>query len=183
MKKVLFMMLAACSMMLVGCNKENSQQQEPDQQGQTPEAKPVAAGLEYTFEVNDTMLLVADFKVSYYDQDGKVQTETLNSTKWSKTVQAKLPAKLGVKVDAAMKPYYDPAKFNKVFILREYSVYTYRLDENGKVIGEKEKSGISSGVSVPGDKVTDALSKDGGFLSVLRSYDAEGKETQLDWNE
>lgn len=177
MKKKLFcgiMLLAACTMLMVGCKKENSQQQEPDQPTQ---AKLVAACLGYSFEVTDDMLSVADITVSYYDEKGQLQTEQLKTTSWSKTIQASLPAKLGVRVLAVLKENYNPADHEKVTVARSYSLSTYCLDENGKKVNVKSDA-LSLSSTYAGDKIPAYFEKyKDHLLQALYTVDAEGNFT------
>lgn len=183
MKKKLFcgiMLLTACTMlMMVGCKKENSQQQEPDQPTQ---AKLVAACLAYSFEVTEDMLSVADVTVSYFDEKGQVQTEQLKSTSWSKTIQTALPAKLGVRVLAVLKENFNPADHEKVTIARSYSTTTYCLDENGKKVNVKSDA-ISLSSAYSGEKIPAYFEKyKDHFIQTLYTVDAEGNFTyHEDW--
>lgn len=183
MKKILFrgiMLLTACTMLMVGCKKDNSQQQEPDQPTQPTKAKLVSAVLEYSLEVNDDMRLAADFTVSYFDANGQVQTEKLTSNSWSKTMNAALPAKLGVRVVAVQKEGFNPADYETMTMLKSYSTTTYCLDENGNKVG-KEIGGVSSSLTLAGEKVPAYFEKyQDYFLQTLYSVDADGNKTNLD---
>jgi hypothetical protein len=178
MKKTLLgslVLLMTCAMLMVGCDKENSQQQEPE------EVKPVAAVLEYAFEVTDSMRLVADFTISYYDNDGKLQTEQLKANKWSKTTKAALPAKLGVRVVGTVKESFNPDNFEKLTIRRAFADAVYCVDAKGNVVGGKETGSNTKTQAIPGSGIREFFSKEH-FFQTLYTVDAEGKKTyHKDW--
>jgi hypothetical protein len=185
MKKILFYsiaLLTACTMM-IGCQPKNEPQNPEQPQDTTevkPEVKPVAAVLDYSFEVTDEMQEVADFNITYYDKDGKLQTEQLTGKKWEKSIVAALPAKLGVKVNTVLKADFDPTKYETFTALRKYYYFAYVVDKDGKQVDEELPFSNSTGVDMTGDKIEAFMNKykEGkGFLQVLYTFDEEGKKT------
>ena len=174
------MLLAVCTMLMVGCKKDEPETQQQQQQEETQTtAKPaVASVFYYTFSVTDSMRLVADFTISYYDQDGKLQTEKLEANNWEKTIKAGLPAKLGVHVDAALKADFDASKYTKVYRKKSYTASAYCLDEDGKKVGKVGSHTLNTGNYIPAEKMSKYFN-DEFFLKSLYKYEADGTITEL----
>ena len=80
--KHFLMTLAAlcCASLFTSCNKNN-----PDQPV-GPGTTPVAAVMDYSFEVSDDLLNAFDLTVEYYDATGAVKSEAMTSKSWTKTI-------------------------------------------------------------------------------------------------
>ena len=167
-------LLAISTMFMVACDKENPD--TPD----TPTVKaPVAVVFNYSFAVNDSMRLVADFGISYFDENGQLQNEQLAANSWEKKVTAKLPAKLGVRVVASVKEGVDFSAIEKLRILSKYSEVFYCVDEDGNKVGKTYTDGDSHAQPIRGEQITQYFSKDH-FLQSLYTFDAAGEGTYHD---
>lgn len=101
---------------------------------------PVLAVMSGNFELTDEMLAVLDVTAEYYDADGKVQTEKITQKKWSKSVTAKLPARLGIRLKAQLK---DDVDANAISVFTS-SLYCARSAYAVNAIGKKVTEGVSS---------------------------------------
>ena len=186
MKKVLFriMMLAVCTSMMAGvmtgCKDKNAPS-DPQDGNDSTKVVPASVVMRFSFHVTDSMRMVADYTISYYDREGNIKTTPLDSSEWYTVMSAYLPCKLGVRVDGAVKEGFDPANFETLTILRYYSIDYWVGDEYGDRIADGASwSHISeSSVSIPGDKVQEFFNN-GPFCQWLYSFDAEGNVTRLD---
>ena len=185
MKKTLFYSIAMlmCTMLMVGCNGQN-EPQTPDQPEQpedttTTVVKPVAALLDYQFEVTEEMLEVANFTISYYDKDGELQTEQLESTKWDKIIVAKLPAKLGVQVNAALREDFDSTKYEVFRALKKYYYFAYAVGSDGKQADSEIPFTNNTHSDMAGSQIETFfnLYKEKPFAQVLFTFDEDGKKT------
>ena len=182
MKKILFygtVLFAACTMMM-SCQSKN-EPQNPDQpeQQDTTTVKPVAAVLQYRFEVTDAMREVADFTVSFYDQNGQLQTEQLTSNQWEKTTVAALPAKLGVQVNAALKADFDPSKYEVFTALKKIRYFAYVVDKDGKQVDDEVPYSNTNNTDMAGSEIETFFNryKEKAFLQTLYTFDEEGNKT------
>ena len=182
MKKVLFYsiaLLTACTMMMSCQPKNEPQTPEEPEQKDTTEVKPIAAVLEYRFEVTDAMREVADFTVSFYDKDGQLQTEQLASNMWEKVIVAALPAKLGVQVNAALKADFDPSKYEVFTALKKFRYFAYVVDKDGKQVDEELPYSNTSNTDMAGNEIETYFNryKEKAFMQTLYTFDEEGNKT------
>ena len=83
--KIKMMTLAAlfcCAMsstMFTACGSDDD-----DDKVQVDDKKPVAAVVEYKFDVSDDMLAMLDMTVEYYDENCELKTEKLTQNEWVK---------------------------------------------------------------------------------------------------
>ena len=101
-------LLALSAFFMASCDTETPQTPDvpvipPDTTATPYVKKPVAAVFNCSFSITDSMAIVADFNIEYYDENGKIQTEQLKDKTWKKSVAATLPAKLGLRVTAKVK--------------------------------------------------------------------------------
>lgn len=193
MKKVLFYsiaLLTTCAILMVGCQpKDEPQPQDPtEQQPGEPEqqqAQPVKALMNYTYEVSEQMIEVGDITINYYDNEGKLQSEVMTTTKWNKVIVAALPAKLGVQVKPALKEGVDYSKYEVFSALRKYEYKAYCLDADGNLVGKEEdiqKGSNTSTLDIPGDQIEAFFNKykDKPLKQTLYKVDEKGVFTYLD---
>ena len=169
-------LLAISIMFMVACDKENPD--TPD----TPTVKaPVAALFNYSFTVTDSMRLVADFAISYFDENGQLQNEQLAANSWEKKVTAKLPAKLGVRVVASLKEGVDFSAIEKLRVIKKYSELYYCVDEDGNKVGKTYTYSDNHSQAIKGEQIPQYFNKDH-FLQSLYTFDAAGEGTyHNDW--
>ena len=86
---------------------------------------PAFAEMEYSLNVGDDMLEKLDLTVEYRDDNGKLQTEAMTGKKWKKTVTAKLPVTLGVRLKAELKEGVDPATIEAFSAEYSYLIHGY----------------------------------------------------------
>lgn len=175
-------LVCACTIM-VGCQPKNDPQTPttPTDPATPTNPKPAAAVLNYTFEVTDEMREVADFNISYYDNEGKLQTEKLASNKWNKIMQTALPGKLGVQIYTALKADFDSTKYDVLTILDRYNYNAYCVDAEGKEIEKGQDGYKNSTLPVVSGKIEGYINKYSNkpFHQTLYSVDADGNFTYL----
>lgn len=170
-------LLAISAMFMIGCDKEEPVNPQTPDTPSTPTAKaPVAVFFSYGFSVTDSMAMVANFAIEYYDENGKLQTEQLSGTSWQKQVTAKLPAKVGTRVTASVKEGVDLTAIDVIKIVRTYHNKRYLIDEDGNRVGLEMPGGNTNTSYCTGVQLPDLLAKRA-FLQSLYTYDAEGNET------
>ena len=164
-------LLVACTMLTVSCKKNNSVNQNVEVQ-----AKATAAVLEYSFTISDTLNMVADYTVHYYDNDGKLQSEPLTGKAWSKSFKAKLPAKLGVRVTGSPKADFDASKYDRIVLGTCFETNAYAVDDNNKVIGNPYTKSIKGTAGFSGENFVSYLNTKN-VLMTLVTFDADGNLT------
>lgn len=186
MKKIAFYsiaLLTACTMLMVGCQPkdEPKNQDQPSQQDQDPpSAKAAAVVVKYSFELTDQMLEVADFTVTYFDNEGKQQTEQVTSKQWSRTSTVALPCNVGAKLAGVVKADFDPDKYEVVKISKSSVTSYYLMDADGKEVHKGDNIIISHSQDFPGSSIPGYFEKYKDHIAMtLLSFDAEGNVTKL----
>ncbi len=181
--KMKMMTLAAvfcCAMgltMFTACGSDDD-----DDKVQVDSNTPVAAVMEYGFEVSDDMLTVLDMTVEYYDNDGKLQKENLTQKKWVKTVKAKLPVSLGACLKAQLKDGVDVNTIEAIKVSRGYKCTAYSMTATSNIAGNVESSSNNVTLTVNGEKLTSLLSdKNGILISYLYDFADNGKVVAGSW--
>ncbi len=181
--KMKMMTLAAvfcCAMgltMFTACGSDDD-----DDKVQVDSNTPVAAVMEYGFEVSDDMLTVLDMTVEYYDNDGKLQKENLTQKKWVKTVKAKLPVSLGACLKAQLKDGVDVNTIEAIKVSRGYKCTAYSMTATSNIAGNVESSSNNATLTVNGEKLTSLLSdKNGILISYLYDFADNGKVVAGSW--
>ena len=143
--------------------------------------KPVAAVMDVTLTVGADMFKYLNLTVDYYDADGKVQSELMTASKWTKTVQAKLPATLGVRLKCSLKDGVDPASIDLFSTQHGITYGFYSIDASGKHSGVVTNAS-SGGTSIYGSQIPEWLQKDAGnLIKILYAYDTNGNPTKISW--
>ena len=103
-----------------------------DDEKKSDEKTPVACGMSYMLSVGTELFKYVDFTIEYYDKDGNVQSEQMEHELWEKTVETKLPGKVGVQVKLKMKDGADPSDIETFTVNYTYRYQTYTLAADGK---------------------------------------------------
>ena len=156
-----------------------------DDEGNTKYAAdvtPAAEKMDYILTTSDEMLNTLNLTVEYYDANGSIQSEQMTQTEWKKTVRAKLPATHGLRLKMQVKNGVDVK-----------SIATFRAMVNFLASYDTMNSG--DGVVVKGTTITKQFTLDmpggsipywveqhaNGIVSILYTFDMEGKETKGTW--
>lgn len=143
--------------------------------------KPVAAVMDVTLTVGDDMFKYLNLIVDYYDADGKVQSEQMTASKWTKTIQAKLPATLGVHLKCSLKDGVNPASIDLFSTKHGITYGFYSIDASGKHSNVVTNS-FSGGTSIYGSQIPEWLQEDADYLiKYLYAYDTNGNATKISW--
>ena len=179
--KQFLMTLAAvlcCASLFTSCNKNN-----PDQPV-GPDTTPVAAMMDYSFEVSDDLLNAFDLTVEYYDATGAVKSEAMTSKTWTKTVKSnQLPATLGARVNIKLKSGFDPSK-EGVFNAKHLCGYQYDcINKSGEKVGKGGISTVEGGSSMKYEKVPAYAERyqDKPIMKYLFNFAADGTATSGSW--
>ncbi|MEG3047751.1 MAG: hypothetical protein RR872_03855 [Mucinivorans sp.] len=141
----------ACAI-LVSCNSNNSNP-EPEPPVPTPAVK---ADVEYGIPDLYELHLLADVSITYIDATGKLLTENLASTPWSKEIKGITPP-FTAKMTLTFKRKTD-IKYNKSYKIGSgYSLLYKRGSDKGYSI--LNGSAISSFLSISSQKIEAMLTK------------------------
>lgn len=173
MKKLILLTMAVIAIILqttmVACSSDDNNEQGEQK----------ASLFKYSFEFTDDVLTVADVTIGYIGADGVEESETVNTTSWSKTFTAdKFGVSAGVTVTLQLKSGVKLTN-DKYQIGYTYS-YTVKSTKDGKTV-----DGINGSPSridnVPANKVESQLKLRSGVSAY--SIDADGKisTTELSW--
>ena len=113
---------------------------------------PVTAQLISEFAPSEDMLKYMDVTVEYYDASGSIQKETITEA-WTKTVRAKIPAKLGIHVTIKLKDGVDVTKIEKATLGYKTNFTANNLNAAGETVGATKGNSISPSGVIPGDKI------------------------------
>ena len=181
MRKMMMTMAAVlcCAMIstvFTSCSKDDDDKNPVDNN------KPVAAVMDVSLTVGDDMVGKLNLSVEYYDADGKVQTETLTTNEWKKSIKAKLPATLGVRLMVKAKDGIDYASLQKLTESYLYAYDVYPVNAIGNNLGGG-KDGISHlSLDIPGSKVAEWIADESkGVVKILYTVDANGQVTSSTW--
>ena len=181
MKKIMMTLAAVlcCAMtttVFTACGSDDDNSSEPASD------KPVAAVMDVALSVGDDMVEKVNLSVEYYDANGKIQTETLTKKDWTKSVQAKLPATLGIRLMVKSKDGIDYASLQKFTESYTYSYSVYPVNASGTALGGGKSSGTHYSLDIPGSKVAEWIAdKSGGIMKFLCTVDVNGQVTSGNW--
>jgi len=166
----------AMTTVFTSCSKDD------DDNKTTDDNKPTAAVMDYSLTVGDDMLNMLDLTVEYYDANGKVQSEQMTGKTWTKSVKAKLPATLGVRLKIQVKSSVNPATLEKFTESYSYNYSVYPVNASGKQL-EGGKAGASSlSLDIPGSKLAEwAEDHANGLVEFLYVFDANGQPKSSSW--
>lgn len=172
------MLLMMTAVALTGCGSDDADTGTPKPDDTTP----VAAVMDYSLTVGDDMLSLLNLTIEYYDADGKVQTEPLTQKSWKKSVRAKLPATLGVRLKMQLKDGADPANLAQFTAAYGYSYEGYAVSATDKVVGNVVSSGTDQTLAMQGDKVTTWMERHAdGLVKFLYAFTANGQAVSSSW--
>lgn len=178
MAAVALMLLMMTAVALTGCGSDDDDNNTPKPDDTTP----VAAVMDYSLTVGDDMLSLLNLTIEYYDADGKVQTEPLTQKSWKKSVRAKLPATLGVRLKMQLKDGADPASLAQFTAAYGYSYNGYAVSATDKVVGNVVNSGTDQTLAMQGDKVTTWMERHAdGLVKFLYAFTANGQAVSSSW--
>ena len=170
-------MLAVAALALVACGGDD----EPDIPTPEPnKATEFVSTLGMT--VSQDLLDVANVTVYYIGSDGKVKSEPMGSTEWTKTITQKLPCKYGFAFACAKKPGVTIDE-SKTYTFREVLSRSFKvLDQNGKEISiSGSNKGLSFKDEIMGEGVETYISE----LSFSYEFAVDENGTQsattIDW--
>ena len=178
--KRLFMTLAAvtCCAMISSVFTACSSDDDKD----SDNGKAVAAVMNYMVDVGDDMFAALDLTIECYDANGKVQSEKMTSKEWEKEVSAKLPATLGVRLKAQLKPSFDVTSGKTFHAAFGYSYAGYALDAAGEVVSTPAISSSEESMSMRVGEIAEWLERHSdGILKYLYTFDVNGKAISSTW--
>ena len=183
-------MVAICGITMtffMGCkgwyNTPNDNTKPSDNTEKTDE-KPVSAETSYSFSTNDQMVDLFYITFEYYDENGKVQSFTMERGKeatWGKQVKTtKFPAKLGMRITMKMRGDADRSKYNSIKIDYTASYTSIGKNAAGRSVGEYYKNSKSLEQDLALNKVNEWLESYAKHpVTFVLEYDENGiaKET------
>ncbi|MGM9733189.1 MAG: hypothetical protein ACI3YT_03585 [Prevotella sp.] len=173
MIKKLFMMTIA-ALAFVACGDDD----EPD----TPEvSKAVKLVYNASLELSQDLVDVADIRVYYIDASGKVASDAVTSTKWTKSVEQPLPCKYGIALSCTQKSGVQVDSETNYAIQIKPSLSVNYYDSKGNSMGFRSLSLGLKASSVPGSSLASYLSR----MSLKAAYESNGEDedtsTTIDW--
>lgn len=91
------------ALVMVSCNDRNDNNNQPGGNPDEPVSQvPAIVAINFHFDATDDMLQYLDYTVIYDDGTGECE-ETVNSTRWEKTLTAALPATFTIKTRLRVK--------------------------------------------------------------------------------
>jgi hypothetical protein len=180
MKKNLMTMAAVlcCTALFTSCEKNNPDQPE------APDTTPVAAVMDYRFSVTDDLFSAFNLTVEYYDAAGTLNTETMTSKDWTKTVKTnKLPATLGARLKIQLKNGFDSSKEGVFSAKHVYGCEYYVVNKSNEKLGSAITDVSSGGVDMKFEKVPDYAERylDKPIMRFLYNFAADGTATKGSW--
>ena len=184
MKKAFcFAMVTVSAIVMAGLMMSCEKKDEPTDPETSTADKAVASILAQKYLVSSELLQIADITVEYYDHEGNKKVDVMSKdTVWEMTVKAGLPSKLGYRVKIAKKAGVDFASLGVTPLTNGFKYEGGAINEDGKVIGLPVGQEATATPKFSGAKVEawiDALPEY--ILSVLYSFDAEGKVVPAKW--
>ena len=177
-----------CAMMTfaTGCNMINNNPDQPTKPTEpvADDTTPVGAYMTYTFGTNDDLLNMFNVTIEYYDENGKVQSEKIKETAWSKRVDAKsLPAKLGFRILFTLNGNYSISPTKVETISYYYSYLTGPTNAEGKVIiGKGSNDSLNFDQDCASGKLEKWLESYSSHPShYVFKYDSKGVATSSNW--
>jgi len=170
MKKAFLLMAAAIlTSLCVACGKSDDEKPEPE------DPTPVGAEMKLSFNTTTEMLATLDITISYFNEDGTKTDVKLSETSWNVTVNAPLPAIMGMRVTAALKEGVSPSAADTFKASYSYSYSGNSVSEDGKVAGITVSGGISSELSMKGDKISSWLERhEDGLVHIIYRFYEDG---------
>ena len=169
------MCCAMISTVFIACSDD-------DDNDSADKTKAVAAVMNCKMDVSDDILAALDLTVEFYDADGKVQSEKMTQKVWEKEIRTKLPATLGARLKAKLKPDFDVTSGQKFVFAFGYSYSGYGVNAADEVVptplikaGERSKT-------LKADEIAEWLeSQPDGIVAYLYTFDASGNATDATW--
>ncbi|MGN0281550.1 MAG: hypothetical protein ACI4B3_04520 [Prevotella sp.] len=169
-----FIMMTIAALVFVACGDDN----EPD----TPEvSKAVKLVYNASLELSQDLFDVADIRAYYIDANGRVASEAVTSTKWTKSVEQPLPCKYGIAVSCTSKSGVQIDSETNYTLQIKPSLSVEYYDSKGSSMGFRSLSmGIKTG-TILGSSLASYLSR----MSLKVAYESNGEgedsSTTIDW--
>ena len=179
--KRLFMTLAAvvCCAMISTVFTACSDDDDNDSADKT---KAVAAIMNCKMDVSDDILAALDLTVEYYDADGKVQSEKMTKKEWEKEIRTKLPATLGARLKAKLKPDFDVTSDQKFAFAFGYSYAGYAVNSSDDVVATPHIKAGERSKTLKADEIAEWIeSQPEGIVAYLYFFDASGNASAATW--
>lgn len=182
MKKIIMASVAIICMTMISVSL-TSCGGDDDKTNPVVDNKPVAGVIECSLTVGDDMFDKFNLSVEYYDENGKVQTETLTKTTWEKRVMNKnLPATLGFRLLVKAKDGVDYSTLAKVTESYRYRFEAYSVNAKGDSMAGGKVDGSGTSLDIPGSKVSEWLEDHvDGILKVAYVVNESGKAESTSW--
>ena len=178
MKKTIFLVALICCAMTTAFTSCDKDQNKPENEDTTP----VAAVMNFSFNVGDDILGSFDVTVEYYNTEGKLQTEQMTQNEWEKIVKANLPVKLGARLRIQPKEGVNFENLERFTAAYGYSYSGHSVSANGKTVGNQVMGGTESSMAMKGDKVLTWHERHAdGIVKFLYSFAADGQATSTSW--
>ena len=176
MKKNLLTLAAVlCCALISSCNKDNGETPAPDN-------KPTHAVMQYALSATTQMLDMLTLTVEYYDANGQVKSEQMTNTKWTKEIKAKLPATLGVRLKAQLKPGADPSALEKFTAAYGYAYDGYAVNASNEQVGKEVFYSVDKDLDMQGSKLEDWIARHSdGLVKYLFTFGTDGDATKISW--
>ena len=169
------MYCAMISSVFIACSDDDDKDSAPD-------TKAVAAVMNCKVNVGDDMLAALDLTVEYYDADGKVQSEKMTKKEWEKEIRTKLPATLGARLKAKLKPDFDVTSGQKFIAECGYSYAGYAVNAAEEVVATPAISVGEESMSMRVGEIAEWLERHpDGIVAYLYTFDTSGKATAATW--
>ena len=136
-----------------------------------PDNTPVTAQLLSEFKPSEDLLKYMDVTVEYYDASGSIQKETITGD-WTKTVRARIPAKLGIHVTIKLKDGVDVSTIDKATMGYKTNFVANNLNAANEKVDPERREWPESSLVVPGNKIKEYVERHKDNLySVLYVFD------------
>lgn len=136
---------ALCSTAFTACNSDDDEE--------TTTAK--VSEFQYSFNLNEDILSVADVTIKYIGTDGEEKSEALTSTSWSKTFTAdKFNVSAGIALSMKLKSGIELTK--ESYDLKYTYTFSATSKENGSEV-QNVGASLNKGLTVEADRVEAAL--------------------------
>ena len=178
--------VSLCAMMMAlmtGCNFNTPQQPVTPLDPEEEEGTPLAVKTTYSYATHDDQLKFFNITIEYYDGDGTKKQEQIKETTWVKSVESKsLPANFGMRILYKLNTNYSISPTKVEWIGYDYSIDSYAVDKNGKLVGERYHKYVEFDEDCASAKLEKWLESYSNHPSSLFiKYDKTGKGTFSTW--
>ena len=165
------------SVALISCGGDDDNDNVPS----TPKSDNYTTSvMDFSYSVSDDALALVDFVVEYYDANGKLQSEKMTESTFTKTVKGGLPAYLGARLMMSVKDGVDLTSADKVTLLIDYTYSAYCVNDKGGT-SNVVVDGTQRGGKMSLTQLERFVTNNSGLLRFAVDYTTDGKATKTDW--